>query len=178
MKSRSTEFSLTNSSRKNFRDWNLSTNLLAPISLLLARVIRRWNQTGQKHAGGPDIANYIVSTKPFLLWLLVLVAYVDAARRLFRCGLPLASRTISFAVFFSLCFAALRFKIAFTYANAPELFIGLPNFLIELAGNTSLVAHCKIIFLVIGATFLGSIFAKVYCKLLGRKTNLGMSADA
>lgn len=171
-------FSLINCSRKNVRDWNLSTNLLAPISLLLVRVTRRWNQTGQKHAGGSDIANFIVSTNPFLLWLLVLVAYVDVARRLFRCGLPLASRTISFAVFLSLCFAALRFKIAFTYTDAPELFNGLPKFLIASAGNTSLVAHCKIIFLVIGLIFSGSVFAKFYCKLLGRKTNIGMSADA
>lgn len=176
--SRSTEFSLTVSSRKNVRDWNLSNNLLALISLLLVRVIRRWNQTGQKHAGGPDIANILVSTNPFLLWLLVLVAYVDAARRLFKCGLPLASRTISFAVFFSLSIAAFRFKLGFTYANAPELFTGLPKFLMELTGNTSLVAQCKIIFQVIGATFLGSVFTKVYCKLLGRKTHIGMLSDA
>lgn len=174
---RSTGSSLTKCSRKNIRDWNSSTNVLAPISLLLVRVIRRWNQTGQKHAGGPDIANFIVSTKPFLLWLLVLVAYVDAARRLFRCGLPLTSRTISFAIYLSLCFAALRFKIAFTYTDAPELFIGLPKFLIELAANTSLAAHCKAIFMVIGAIFSGSIFVKVYYRLLGRKPKIGMSAD-
>lgn len=141
------------------------------------RVIRRWNQTGQKHAGGPDIVNFICSTNPNLLWLLVLVAYVDAARRLSRCGLPLASRKISFAVFLSLCFAALIFKIEFTYTDAPELFIGLPKFLIESAGKTSLVVHCRIIFLVIGAILSGSVFAKVYCKLLGRNTIIGMSDD-
>lgn len=141
------------------------------------RVIRRWNQTGQKHAGGPDIVNFICSTNPNLLWLLVIVAYVDAARRLSRCGLPLASRKISIAVFLSLCFAALIFKIEFTYADAPELFIGLPKFLVESAGNTSLVVHCRIIFLVIGAILSGSVFAKVYCKLLGRNTITGMLAD-
>lgn len=141
------------------------------------RVIRCWNQTGQKHAGGPDIANFLSSTNPFVLWLLVLVAYVDASRRLFRCGLPLASRTVSFAVFLSLCCCALRFKIAFIYKAAPELFIGLPNFLKDSAGNTSLVAHCRFIFLVTGAIFSGSVFAKVYYKLSGRKTNIGMSAD-
>lgn len=140
-------------------------------------MIRRWNQTGQKHAGGPDIAKLIVSANPFLLWLLVLLAYVDAARRLFRCGLPLASRPISFAVFISLCFAALRFKIAFTYTDAPELFIGLPKLFIESAENTSLIAHCKTVFLVIGVIFSGSIFAKVSYKLLGRKTNIGKSAE-
>lgn len=141
------------------------------------RVIRRWNQTGQKHAGGPDIATFIFSTYPFVLWLLVIVAYVDACRRLLRCGLPLASRTISFAVFLSLCFGALRFKIAFIRTDAPELFIGLPNFLVDSVGNTSLVAHCRFIFLVTGAIFSGSVFAKVYYKLSGRKTNIGMLAD-
>lgn len=174
---RSAESSLIKYRRKYVRHCSLLTNLLAPISLLLVRVIRRWNQTGQKHAGGPDIVNFICSTNPFLLWLLVLVAYLDAARRLSRCRLPLASRKISFAVFLSLCFAALRFKIAFAYMVAPELFIGLPEFLVESAGNTSLVVHCRIIFLVIGAILSGSVFGKLYYTLLGRNTLIGMSAD-
>ena len=174
---RSAQLSLTKCRRKNVRYWSLFTNLLAPILLLLVRVIRRWNQTGQKHAGGPDIVNFLCSTNPFLLWLLVLVAYLDAARRLSRCGLPLASRKISFAVFLSLCFAALRFKIAFTYIDAPELCIGLPKFLLESAGNTSLVGYCRIIFLVIGAIITVSVFAKVYYKLSGRSTGIGMLAD-
>ncbi|RAH43000.1 mannose-ethanolamine phosphotransferase LAS21 [Aspergillus brunneoviolaceus CBS 621.78] len=41
------------------------------------RILRRWNQTGQKFAAEPDIAHGFLPTHLYILWLLVIVTYVD-----------------------------------------------------------------------------------------------------
>lgn len=141
------------------------------------RVARRWNQTGQKHAGEPDIARSIFPDQIVILWLLVLVTYLYVAWRLSRCILPVISGKVSSAIFLALCCAALRFKIAFAKADAPELLAGLPRFFINLAGNASLVLDCKVIFLSIGTLMSVPISSKAYHRLLlktddTRKTEL------
>lgn len=162
----------TKNNRSTGREKSFLENLSAPILLLVVRVIRRWNQTGQKHAGEPDIKG-MFSSHTMILWLLVLVTYLDLARRLSRCSLPITSRQLSSAIFLTLSLAALRFKIAFTAADAPELFIGLPRFIKDSVGNTSLVAHCKLLFLGTGAIAGVLIFARAYHKLSRKKDDTG-----
>ena len=126
------------------------------------RVARRWNQTGQKHAGEPDIARSIFPKHISLLWILVYVTYLYIAWRLSRCTLPLLPGTISSAIFLTLCFAALRFKIAFVKADAPELLTGLPRLFIDSAEIVSLVLHCKAIFLGIGTLMSVAVSSKAF----------------
>ncbi|PYI23311.1 GPI ethanolamine phosphate transferase 2 [Aspergillus japonicus CBS 114.51] len=41
------------------------------------RILRRWNQTGQKFAAEPDIAHNFFPTNLYILWPLVIVTYAD-----------------------------------------------------------------------------------------------------
>jgi ethanolamine phosphate transferase 2 subunit G len=53
------------------------------MQLPLLRVIRAWNQTGQKFAGEPDIVKSILQPNPDFLALLVILTYVHAGYALY-----------------------------------------------------------------------------------------------
>lgn len=127
--------------------------------VLVLRIVRRWNQTGQKHAGASDIARTFLPAQPWMLWVLVVVTYLDLARRLSRRGLPRASRTISAVCSISLSLAAFGFKVAFTHADAPELLLGIPPRLLTLLEATSLVTQARTVFLGITLSLLFTILA-------------------
>ena len=127
----------------------------APFVLFAAlRVIRAWNQTGQKHAGSPDIARHFLPAHNYLLWILVLAAYVDLIQRISRSAIPWASRRFTTAASVPLGFVALGFKIAFTNADAPELLIGFWRLVLVLLRETSLVAQARAVFLCVGFMIL------------------------
>ncbi|KAL2037023.1 hypothetical protein N7G274_010308 [Stereocaulon virgatum] len=119
--------------------------LVFPLFAIL-RVIRSWNQTGQKHAGGPDIARTLLPAHNFILWALVLVTYLDVVQRLSRRAIPWASRQLSSAAAFALGIASLGFKIAFTQADAPELLEGLQSLVLVPTEEASLVAQARAVF--------------------------------
>lgn len=128
------------------------------IILVLARIARRWNQTGQKFAGQPDIARSFLPLSPTLLWTLATTTFLESSRRIALTGFPMVSRSISTIAAISLCLSALVYKVAFTNADAPELLAGydlaeLPWFstLISL----DLVAQAR-------AAFLGLAISLVY----------------
>ena len=110
------------------------------------RVIRGWNQTGQKHAGEPDIAKTFLPAHNFVLWGLIGLTYFDFLQRLARIIEPWASRRLSFALAFALGSIALRFKINFTKADAPELLHYLDFLLWPYLEQTSLVAQARMVF--------------------------------
>lgn len=139
----------------------------------MLRLIRIWNQTGQKHAGEYDIARNFFPFHIFLLWLLVIATYLNLALRLSQRGLVLISKRISSVGFFVLCTAALKFKISFTSADAPELLIGLPRFLIRLMDDSSLVSQGRTVFISIGSAMVLSISAKLYWKSFSGKVDEG-----
>jgi ethanolaminephosphotransferase len=112
----------------------------------ILRVIRTWNQTGQKHAGEPDIAKTLLPAHNFVLWTLVLATYLDVVQRLSRRAVPWASRQLSSAAAFALGIASLGFKIAFTQADAPELLEGLQFLVLVPTEETSLVAQARAVF--------------------------------
>ncbi|OBR13914.1 GPI ethanolamine phosphate transferase [Colletotrichum higginsianum IMI 349063] len=133
-----------------------TTRALIPTlaSLLLAltatRLIRGWNQTGQKHAGEPDIVKTFIVANPSLLWALVSLAYLflfAQIRRKLR-GLP---RTLATATSATLILSAFTFKIAFTSEDAPELVTGLPAVLNALTQGLSLVARARAVFIGLAA---------------------------
>lgn len=141
------------------------------ILLLLVRVLRRWNQTGQKHAGASDISQQILPNHTFSLWFLVVVTYLDIARRLTGAKFSVLPRNISFPVFATLCLAALIFKAAFTHADAPELLFGIPQPLIGLLGKISLVVQSRLLFLGIGTAVCLAIFTKIFHTRTSNKGN-------
>ena len=136
--------------------------------LILLRVIRVWNQTGQKHAGGRDIAKTVLPTHNLLFWLLVFATYLDVSQRLSRRAVPWASRHLATAASLTLSIAALGFKVAFTKADTPELFKGLGYLALASTEKVSLVAQARAIFLSIAIMGVLNIFPAVYQRSLGK----------
>lgn len=124
---------------------SLKAWVLIPL-LLALRIVRVWNQTGQKHAGEPDIAKTILSAHNILLWLCVLATYLVVVLRLAQKAMPWASRRLSLAASLALGVVAVGFKAAFTKADAPELLDGLGFSMPRLMEEASLVAQARAVF--------------------------------
>lgn len=141
------------SSRK-FRSAKVPRRFSTLVLLLSIRVLRSWNQTGQKHSGEPDIARNILPAHTSFLWLFVLMTYLNVALQLRVCKPPILPQKFHSAFSFILCMAALRFKASFTSADAPELLINLPRLFLLLIDGSSLVNQARAVFLGLGAMFL------------------------
>ncbi|CAD6588483.1 MAG: major facilitator super transporter protein [Alectoria sarmentosa] len=138
--------------------------------LVLLRIVRVWNQTGQKHAGEPDIARTVLPAHNKFLWLLVLVTYLDVIQRLSRRAIPWASRHLATASSLALGIAALGFKVAFTKADAPELLEGLGYLVLRPMEEASLIAQARAIFTSIAIMMVMTSFPAVYQRIRrGRK---------
>ena len=122
-------------------------SILVIVLLSILRIIRRWNQTGQKHAGEPDIARTSLPAHNLILWTLIIATFLDLAQRIARRGLPGAPRQASIIVAIALCLAGFGFKVAYTKADAPELLVGLERMLLAPVEQTSLVTQARSVFL-------------------------------
>lgn len=143
--------------------------------LVLLRIVRAWNQTGQKHAGEPDIARTFLPAHNILLWLLVLVTYLDVIQRLSRRAVPWASRHLATAASLALGIAALGFKVAFTKADAPELLEGLGYLCVRPFEQASLVAQARAIFTGIAIMTVLTSFPAVYQRVRGGRETKDIS---
>jgi ethanolamine phosphate transferase 2 subunit G len=99
--------------------------LTSPISLLLVTVlfgiVRRWNQTGQKYAGDPDLLTQAITPNPFFLWTLIIITYSVFSRNLSqRATKWMGSKQMGILPVL-VVISAFLFKVAFTAADAPEL---------------------------------------------------------
>jgi ethanolaminephosphotransferase len=129
----------------------------------LLRVIRRWNQTGQKFAGEPDIAKAFLLTRKSYLWIAVTstyvgLTYVGLSGIFSRRHSPSFSNAIGGVVSMSLGLAALTFKLAFVNNDAPELLHGFPQLLLYALERQSLEALARTVFLGLLATAIGITF--------------------
>ena len=82
------------------------------------RVLRRWNQTGQKFAGEPDIARNFLPFHRNILWGLVVLTYADTCGRI---SFSLPHRLIWRLLPLPVTLAAFTFKLAFVASESPEL---------------------------------------------------------
>ncbi len=116
--------------------------------LLGLRITRRWNQTGQKFAGEPDIARTYFQSHNIQMWIAVIVTYMEIA---YRMSSKKFGTTSSYSLLSSLAHsssvAALGFKLAYTYAEAPELLQGFPDWALNLLKWPSLLVQARIIFI-------------------------------
>lgn len=113
------------------------------------RIIRGWNQTGQKFAGEPDIVKTFIVTEPVRLWAMVSMTYLWVHRALLQGfdGLP-TSLDITGST--GLVLAGFTFKLAFTNEDAPELVAGFARSLADLTHGASLVVRAQAVFVGIG----------------------------
>ena len=137
----------------------------ATSQMILLRVVRVWNQTGQKHAGEPDIAKTILPAHKILLWLLVLVTYLDVIQRLSRKAMPWASRHLATAASLALGITGLGFKVAFTKADTPELLEGLGSIALLRTEEASLVAQARGLFMGVAVMVVLTSFPAVYHRI-------------
>ncbi|KAL2160521.1 hypothetical protein VTH06DRAFT_1209 [Thermothelomyces fergusii] len=119
------------------------------VALILAmRIIRGWNQTGQKFAGGPDIVKTYLNTNPAILWYLVSATYLWAHQNLVYGlnGLPI---WLNYTIATGLVLAAFTFKVVFTLEDAPELVASFARYALRLNFNqdASLIARARAVFI-------------------------------
>lgn len=118
------------------------------IICLLFGLARRFNQTGQKHAGEADIVTNVLMTSRGLLWTLIIAAYTVTPLR-FQIRLNKAGIRQLGVLPVLVTGAAFVFKIAFTAADAPELLKGVPLLepVVAFATQHSLNALARLTFL-------------------------------
>ncbi|KAF1362208.1 GPI ethanolamine phosphate transferas-like protein 2 [Lizonia empirigonia] len=145
----------------------------ALVVLIIHRLVRRWNQTGQKFAGADDIVTSGIfhgNNSP-LLWVLVGATYLDVTNRISKhiarsvviLDSPLYRkqsdpqpldhhRLIGTLVALPLCGTAFIFKLAFTAKDAPELTYGITPSLMAWVETFDLVILAQTVF---GGIMLG-----------------------
>uniref|UniRef100_A0A093UW33 GPI ethanolamine phosphate transferase 2 n=1 Tax=Talaromyces marneffei PM1 TaxID=1077442 RepID=A0A093UW33_TALMA len=129
----------------------LSTkSIIYSISFAAAgRIMRRWNQTGQKFAGEPDIVQYLSSSQPKLLWALVLLTYMVNCQSMIGSA-PFRNvfgKSLWTILSIAVSFAAVVFKVSFTAADAPELLDPLILRITRWGFQTSLVFQARLVFI-------------------------------
>lgn len=149
------------------------------ISLLaILRVLRRWNQTGQKHAGSADIANTFLPRYDLVLWAMVIVTYLTVFLQLSRTVTPWAPRVVPFTASLVLTATAIVFKVAFTVADAPELVTQLQNYTPTSIEHSSLIVQARIIFSGILALLLLTVIPALLCRINYARRRKGAAASS
>lgn len=142
--------------------------------LVIHRVVRRWNQTGQKFAGADDIVHSQLLSGPnsIVLWSLVGATYMDITIRLSRhVARSIATfegaregqesdgnRLMGTLAVLPLGATAFVFKLAFTAKDAPELTQGITVGLLEWVDGLGLVGAARMVFggILLSAFWIGA----------------------
>lgn len=133
------------------KDKTLRTLLMGASLLSLHRLSIRWNQTGQKHAGEPDIVYHFFPSHHMLMWTLVLAAYGYNSRQIARYSFSeILPPGFSASLAAMLFVPAVIFKLNFTQADAPELVQELGKQLREWTEGFNLVTQARVVFALSG----------------------------
>lgn len=116
------------------------------LSFTALRVIRGWNQTGQKFAGEPDIVKTFLTPNPILLWTLVGLTYAWLHRDLIH-GFSGLGSPVAFITSTGLVLTAFTFKLAFTAEDAPELLNPAMSSILTYLPGSSLIARAQAVFI-------------------------------
>ncbi|KAJ8129317.1 hypothetical protein O1611_g4314 [Lasiodiplodia mahajangana] len=130
---------------------------MALLALGMMRLMRGWNQTGQKFAGEPDIVTTFLVPNPALLWALVWSTYFMVGRELLNklTGIP---TVISGSVVAGVVTSAVAFKLTFTQHDAPELVIGVAKLFANFFDGPSLVTQARAVFMGIGLAAIYPVY--------------------
>ncbi|UDD57846.1 major facilitator super transporter protein [Aspergillus flavus] len=121
------------------------------------RVLRRWNQTGQKFAAQPDITGSFFPSHQHTLWALVILTYADTCLHLlFDLPASVLWRFISCMV----TLAAFLFKLSLAASDSPEL---LGNSFLQpvamLTDGMHLLYHARMVLCGISLLMIYSLYA-------------------
>ncbi len=148
--------------------------LSSVILLATIRVVRRWNQTGQKFAGEPDIARTFLPLHEDLLWSLIATTYLWNLCSLVTYGFQMLNSSFYSQCIFMLASVilsgvAVTFKLAFTNEDAPELLNRFAKILIDFTTGPTLVARARYVFLGIGLFLIYTIQIQYAQDILSRR---------
>ena len=149
------------------KEWQSKFIFHPAIMLLFThRIIRRWNQTGQKYAGADDIVHSGIfhGNNSFVLWALIGATYMDIAVRLSKhvarsitvfdkasssedSEAVAANQFMGLVAVLPLSATAFVFKLGFTAKDAPELTYGINRGLILWVDDLNLVGIVRMVFL-------------------------------
>lgn len=109
------------------------------------RILRRWNQTGQKFAGEPDVARNFLRFHQNTLWILIILTYADLGAHLF---LSLPHCWVWRLIAVTVTVAAFTFKLTFVASDSPEL---LSNsfeleYMRRVSDSMSLILQARLVF--------------------------------
>ncbi|KAK3073536.1 major facilitator super transporter protein, partial [Teratosphaeriaceae sp. CCFEE 6253] len=140
------------------------------IILAVHRVVIRWNQTGQKHAGAADIVHGVFPNYHQPMWILILWTYGRTCYMLAgRTFLAILPTELAVAAAVLLTIPAIIFKLNFTQADAPELVQGLALSIRRWTESYGLVVQAQITFGLLG---LASIVTIALAVGLARGTSI------
>ncbi|KAJ5753833.1 uncharacterized protein N7511_007986, partial [Penicillium nucicola] len=127
------------------------------------RLLRRWNQTGQKFAAEPDIARTFFPRNPDIFWGLLILAYADAGAHLLR-NFPLSGLPRLGAL--PLAVLAFTFKLHFVASESPELLdrAFISWIVRKWPYSISLVLHARIVFYGLGAVIMVALLSRMTAK--------------
>ncbi|KAL2809023.1 alkaline-phosphatase-like protein [Aspergillus granulosus] len=121
----------------------LSRSLLTTvgaIALMIShRILRRWNQTGQKFAAEPDIARTYFPNHQGTLWALAVMTYADICLCLCHDSSP---SPIWYLTCLVVTVVAFIFKLAFAASESPEL---LSSYLTTALKGIPLVPYARLV---------------------------------
>lgn len=137
--------------------------------LVLLRLSRQWNQSGQKHQGASDITKIIARAPvlgPPVLWALVVMTYVEFARMIYCSTFRGSgqSKFVATTATILITLASATFKIIFAAFDAPELLGSALESVIQFSQRApDLVTLARVVFILLGASMV--------LVLLGRRHN-------
>lgn len=144
--------------------------------LAIHRFAVRWNQTGQKHAGEPDIVHAVFPEHHIVMWLLILATYIVNGWFLHnRSFVGVFMPEITAFVDVSLVFLGIVFKLNFTQADAPELVQGLASRVREWSEPFSLVMQARAVFGGLAAATVGMVLTSLIQRRM--KSSPGESSE-
>ncbi|KAI0389978.1 alkaline phosphatase-like protein [Xylariaceae sp. FL0594] len=135
--------------RATFPARRLSTMVIVGLGFM--RLLRGWNQTGQKFAGEPDIVTTFLLPNPTSLWILVWATYLWVAWDLLN-DMDRLPTILSGSAVTGVVTSAVSFKLVFTKQDAPELVVGVARFFADLFDGPSLVTLARAAFMGVGLT--------------------------
>ncbi|KAK0100980.1 major facilitator super transporter protein, partial [Cadophora gregata f. sp. sojae] len=127
--------------------------------LIVSRFARRWNQTGQKWAGEPDIARTFFSENRLTLWTCVGLTYLWNLQSLAAGAFYRFPQMVAAGISTALVTAAITFKLAFTHEDSPELMAGIAKYMAdsEAGAGASLIGRARLAFGAIALTLVYTI---------------------
>ena len=129
------------------------------LALIASRIVRRWNQTGQKFAGEPDIGRTFLSKHRLFLWVLIASTYLWNLQCLASRGFPRFPKIVAGLIATTLATFAVTFKLNFTNEDSPEMMAGPAKAMADSEIGFSLVIWARFVFMGIGLAFVYTVIS-------------------